>query len=433
MRFRDGVEHFVSASRSPGAVLFVTPMAIDGYQAGERAELSNTQGIYTWRTASSNWALELAAPSSDELGGWLSSPRFGPTDIRSRPDLIGKLTGMRVETLPAQSVAGRNCFVLRLSSGSRAQTQWIDERTGIVLREEETLAGVISSRREFTSFKSDPPTAEAFDLPANAIVIRGVPEPAILAAADRTAASLSADLDRVRGKIKPAGGAWVHGIATPEGFSYIQTEYRTNVKATKSPKGGSIDGPQLEPGGLPPGWTLSGMVDSENHAIVFGFGMPDGGSPRVLVADPAGTPDGSWFSIQIGEEQATFVAYYDQSGTLIVAPGKSASEAEKARRQRLDTINGNGAWVQSDFLDRKTGHTASFIQFYGAKLRDTIRHISLKDPKPAPDGPAGSEAFVMEKPIRLNVVRWKTPEGAYAVASSKLSVTELARWANTAR
>src|SRR5205823_2332149 len=94
--------------------------------------------------------------------------------------------------------------------------------------------------------------------------------------------------------------AWLQTVSVPAEFRYVHTVSRRRAARGASPDlGSALGGPELMPGGLPPGWSVAGQVDPAANTIEMRFQTPAGPGARAIIRSPSVT-QGSSFGISIG-------------------------------------------------------------------------------------------------------------------------------------
>src|SRR5258708_26351499 len=187
----------------------------------------------------------------------------------------------------------------------------------------------------------------------------------------------------------------------------------------------------LLPGGLPPGWNVTGDVDVDKGTIVMDFVTPEGGGPKAMVNLPGGLQDSSNFQIQISTDKVgsepidiRYVSFVDANGALIIAPGDSV-EAAKERRKAGAYLTGSSV-IHTDFLDSKTGDTVSFVQLRNRAITSVFKANGLAARKPVENGKLGEvKVYGLDSPFKALVVSWKRGDIIYALTSTRLKVDEL--------
>lgn len=439
-RFPGEGEFPLSIEASKGMLGFTTQRGLGDSLFGiRRREVSGPRGIYTWLPSWPGWCLELPGISTDYYGSLLTPNRY-PRSVVSGPLYeFQQALGKRIQPRPAEQVGGRDCLVFTIIDRSLASTQqwlWIDRETGITLKRTDIAGRNEDYAYTFSRFMTGPALpATDFGPPTGFRVIRGVVNPEILQHVNEahTAADYATALQKAAAELKNSDGAWLHKVEIPKDCAYVQTVVRERkvVRPRRPLIGGQTGGPEVLPGGLPPGWNVSGQISEDGKAIGLSFLTPQGQGPRAIIGMPQGAGFSSSFTMTIGEENKpslslSYVTYLASDGTLVIAPGTSASEAEE-RRQRLREEEGGGSTlVQSDFLDRATGDTVSYIQSRGRRPGLLLSGFVLTEPQERRSEKLGTiRVQTCQKPYALTVLSWKTAGADQTLVSTRMTVEQL--------
>jgi hypothetical protein len=85
--------------------------------------------------------------------------------------------------------------------------------------------------------------------------------------------------------------------------------------------------------------------------------------------------------------------------------------------------------VQSDFLNRGTGDTLSFMQLHNYPLESALHGLPLGRPTTVTRDFA---AYTIKKPYPLTVLTWRKDYAEYALASTSLDAKDLEKLATEA-
>jgi hypothetical protein len=439
-RHFDGPANRISIARHGGQTMFISSGGLQGSLMGkERNEVSGSGGVFTWVTSLPGFSLWLPGPSTSHYASLLQPVRFSRKDIASNREAVEKaLTGTFVRSSEA-AWKGRDCFVLIVADKTAPSTHqefWIDKETGLILKRRDW-----SGRTGHYELLIDRLTTSAdltrhtFPTPEKSVRVLGPVDPEILLRADGPGERQPGqEIAEVGARI--GAPAWLRSINTPAGFRYIHTVSRKRASSRSAPLvGSSLGAPELMPGGLPSGWTVTGQIDPANGAIDMRFSAPDGSGPRAIIAGPRHGDDGSSFNITIagGDKppvSISFVAYLSPDGALVIAPGTSAREAEESRQAARRTIGAQGALVQSDFLDVKTGDTVSFMQSRMVDLKTRLRGFAAAEVSAAKvEGLGEVKRFEVRSPYVVRLVTWRAGDAEYLLSSCRLSFEELEKLA----
>jgi|GEM_PF-4730830 len=395
---------------------------------GSRAEISTGKGIFTWMNDEvGSRVLALPTASQRDVPVWSSPVRFSKDAIQKGEVKDWKLTG-------SEKLAGRDCFVVT-SLTPPIQKLWIDKETGVTLRQQDsdTAGSVFYERNAIEARFGLQIPAQRFEVPVNCFTIWGVPDPSILVAKslDRPYKDYAKDLEAVKKKSKLLPESWLQQVPEIPGFAYAQTvfhEKQGKPVATIWPTN-RLGAPEIEPGGLPAGWTMDASVNDDGN-LLLNFGSPEGGNPRVLIKLPDDQGGTSKFNITMQSDSGettslSYSAFYGADGALVITPGFDVNEARTRREQRRLDLSKANVVVQSDFVDA-TGQTVSFIQIRGRDWKGALLWPRLPEPANVDFGPlAKAKSYAITGSFPLKMLVWDYNATTYILASSTLDLDKL--------
>jgi hypothetical protein len=375
-----------------GIVAVDTSQAIDGKLSGvPRREVRSSDGTYTWLNGQPGWALQRAISSAGEYTSMFTPPAFSPADLRKGPVWLERQFGVKVKIDRPEKVAGRFCEVLRFTERSASvKTIWIDQETGLTLRTQEATGDQVFAERTVTDLRFDE-QSQVVAKPGDARIIRGIPSGGVLQYVDqgRSAKEYQADLDTVRKSTKLGNGSWIKKLPEIPGFDYALSEWHESLGSLAANK--------------PAQGTEQATVSGD---VTFVIGSAQTSGERVAVVS------------KLVEMQAAELAIAGSKVALFMNI-ESAIPPE-------ETAAGANAFVQSDFIDRKTGDTVSFLQLRNSSLGAATKGVRLPQPLPEKDKQLGEiRVYEVVRPFKMTIVHWGTPGGQYALVSTRHSAKEL--------
>jgi hypothetical protein len=435
-RIAGGKERPFLVARSNGKLQFTTQRGLDGSLIGEnRNEESVASGVFTWLSDSPKWVLQLPETSIAEYGSLIQPSRFSKGALLEARQTIERSLGKKVIQFKSGTYRDRTCFEVTVGDPNlptNFQKLWIDAETGITLQRIDTSNRSVDYQYKLDSFKPDQiPANGAFALAPSATVIRGFVHPEILKHAGEKATD--EDYKKALAGITAVDRNSILSVPKPEGFEYVHTLVSTarGSGAGKVQTGGALGSALLLPGGLPPGWNVTGDVDVEKGTIVMDFVTPEGGGPKAMINLPSGVQDSATFQIKITNDQPNsdpidiqYVSFVDTNGSLIIAPGDSVQAAKE--RRKAEAILFGSSVIHTDFLDPKSGDSVSFVQIRNRQLTSVFKANGLTAQKPIEHQKLGEiKVYRLEKPFTAIVLSWKRGEVIYALTSTRLKVDDL--------
>jgi len=385
--------------------------------AGARTEINTDKGIFTWIEGYGR-VLALPAFSQQDVPSWVQPVRFSRDTVANDRVKDWKLEG-------SESVAGRACLLLK----GAHQKLWIDNETGLTLLQKDP-----GYERSTTSARvGETVPAGAFEAPSGSLTIWGVPDPSILSAKslDRPNADYAADMKAILKKSKVIPGSMLWKLPPVEGYTYVQTVFRENEGKPVAQiwPSNRLGQPEIEPGGLPPGWTVSGELNAEGNGAMFTF-QTGTSTPRVMIGMPSAQGDKCSFAITMEENGVTntvqYCAFLAPDGALVISPGFDAIGAMARREQRRLQLSKANVVVQSDLIDKATGHTVSFLQVRGRDWQSVLLLPKLPEPQTVSAEPFSAfKTYTVPGWFPLNIVVWERTATTYVLASSRLDVNQL--------
>jgi hypothetical protein len=430
-RIADGLNHPFSIARWKDKFVYSCDHDIDGALAGNlRTELVNDKGVFTWLCSSPKWVLQLPYPTAPEFSQSILPIRFTRKDLTQNVAEVQKAIGKRITGKGQGSVAERDCMVLALSDRTPlVQNFWVDVQTGMSLRQQDRIGREVIYDRVLTSLQTDAALpASDFELASSAKVIRGLVSPDILLKASGMVpvSNYDADYTALRNSSQIDGGFWIQKVPTPSGFDYMGS---SQYEAPRIPLSQDQSTGNIQPasnsapvGGVPMGWAVPGGVVIENGTIYFGYHAPSNEEPRMLTTDPA------------SEQIIPFRGYVTMGGNVVLPePDEKEKPNTKVPPARVSALSIAPALVRSEFLDRSTGDTLTFLQTRNMRLSSLFRGIRLPAATPLTSRRYHEMlGFQIPAPQKLNAVVWTYEDTQYVLVSTRLSVGELQLLAESA-
>ncbi len=285
----------------------------------------------------------------------------------------------------------------------------------MVLRQVDRLAGTAVYRRQFDQIDTGVVVSDdTFLYPSKAVVIRGAVTPDILLAAGPTAGSASypADLASVRAASQIENGTWILSVQPPQEYTYGDTKSYdwTPGKQLSGYNNPLIQGAASSQiasvGQIPARWSEEqrGRRGLREEDALASRGVLRGGSPAPTAYE---APDGRF-----------------------IASGAAHS---KAPAPKVQADPNEECMIRSEFLDRTTGDTISFIQIRNAPMISAFGGYKLTGPKPAPSLlHADMVYYTIGEPAEIRVVAWHAGATQYVLAATGLDLQTLQRIADQA-
>jgi hypothetical protein len=415
-RVAGGQPHTFSIIRWKNRVALNCVRDLEGeYEGVLRTEVANDSGIYTWFAANPRWVLQISSLSAPEFAESTMPVRFTKSEITNDTQQMQRDLGKQIMKTGEDAVASRQCLVFKLSDSSPLQQSlWVDEQTGLALKQQDRVANDLVYERLLTSVQTQPQISPtAFDLPANATVIKGLVPASLLYKASRPVSSSQYDADLSAIKAGAPSKSWVLKLLVSSRYDYITTDaYESTEDPAPAP---SDNRPPINMyasiGQIPAGWATPGGVAIFGRHIFFGYPAIFNNDPR----DPS--------------QQGHIVtprAYYAPDGSLIRLVDDSPKPSTTAATPNPNPSDGKQHMIRSVFLDKKSGNTVTFYQLRDVSLNDALSGIRLSSPKVL-DSPHHEHllGYEMTKPMPLRVIAWQENDSEYVIASSDLSLSEL--------
>lgn len=433
----DGQERLGSGKEMPfriqvsgGNQVFATRRGIVGWQGGPtRLEANTSSGTMTWLEGG-NRALILVGPSHPDLRTWLSPVRFSRDQVSRNA-----IPNWTVE--PAAQIAGREVWLAK----NNRQSLWIDQMTGMTLgQEDRNASNAVSYRKTITSFQPGVAVPEfAFAPTRGSRIISGIPYPSILVASqlERSQTEYDADVAATKKKSKVSANLWFRKISIPDNYSYVGTHYEESAgkPVTEVWPRNMLGAPEIEPGGLPPGWTVSGEVNEQGNYL-FRFSIDGNPGPMIMIAPPQGQ-QGSSFGMTMqkeGEEMQSvnYTAFYGPDGALAVGVGSEVMDARMRRENRRLDMSKASSFAQTDFIEKSGGNTVSLLQVRGRDWKACALLPVLTESKKISKSGRTYDSWTFKGSFPLNIVSWDERGVTNVMAASKLSHDQLIELASSA-
>lgn len=405
--------------RSRNRLLYEGTLGIDGCLAGLlRTEVDGQSGAYTWLSGTPGFVLKLPEPSTVEVYDSTFPSRFNSRELNGDLSNVARVLGKNVQHENSESICSRDCAVLAISDSTPlVHHLWVDGSTGMVLRQVDRLGGTAVYRRQFDVIETGVEISDdTFVYPSKAVVIRGPVTPDILLAAGPSAdsASYPADVTSARAASRIENGSWILSVLPPQDYTYSDTKaYDWTPGKTLS----GYDNPLIQQstgvqitavGQIPARWTEEqrrGRKLSRDEDILASRGGVRGAALAPMAYE---APDGRFISVDA----------YRARGPLLKSQIADPNEE---------------CMVRSEFLERTTGDTISFIQIRNAPTMSAFAGYRLNGPNPAPS-PLHSDmvAYTIAEPSAVNVVEWSVGATKYVLAATGLDLQTLQRMADQA-
>lgn len=381
-----------------------TTAEVDGELGGvPRTEVIGPKGVYTWLKGKPEYALALVMPTSFEAFEILARPRFSRADLEFNLRGIEAALGKKVIVGKTEKIAGRECLTITVpdrpdSLRTDYQRLWVDRETGITMKLEDYFGGTLKYAREITKIEF-PDSAEGilFAPPPNAVVIRGVVGASVLLRVPtlRDEAALRADIARILDRAQSPVAQWLKAPPSVPGMGYSQTTYREAKSYSVA-------------------WGGTGSQRRENQWAV--------GAPARQIMIQTGEGDARVVTIQIdrGGEAGAVATVRTQAGDFVLRregePGGDNARGESGGNATLGYV------VQSDWVDPKTGHTATLFQVVDRKVESVLSRLLLGSPSPVADQRISTAQFYeVTVPFKCSVLTWKVGTVSYALVSTAMS------------
>jgi hypothetical protein len=406
-RLANGTTRHFRISRSGDATAIETSVAVDGQLAGvPRTELKTSKGRLTWLVGKDRWAIEQHRSGVLDYEKMLAPPVFTRSEMSRGAVTLQRVLGQKVEVGRPEAIAGRNCDVLRLADRSAiSKTLWIDRQTGATLKYEESVAGQPFIVRQFTAFDTTKqPDARDLSAPDSAKRLWAPVSPGVLqwTEASRGPKGYAEDLATCRKQTKLSASGWILGLPEVPGFDYMITERRESL--------GSLPKPANEAEGS----SVAGTAEL-----------------KILDSNIARAQQAIELTVAVSKLQGQNSQEQGIVFTLDRMVLEMAADVETPARDKERAAGANG-FVQSDFLDAKTGDTLSFVQLRNNTLATAMRGISLPEAVTEKiEGLTNPRVYNVASP-KLTILQWSLPSGDYALISTRHSVKELAEIARKA-
>jgi len=293
--------------------------------------------------------------------------------------------------------------------------------------------------RLLTSFEVDPQMPIAnFATPANAITLRGIVSPDVLLGFNKVkpASLYDSDIQSYRAETRLENGAWILRLQIPTGFDYLGTNKGEMSDLLPLLQQGEVAPPPIPSGvrfgGLPRGWITqeAGQAVLSGGAIYFGFNHGSGTADPMVYTGQSWTNTGSPGAGP--DDVVPFRSYIGPDGKVVLDASAQQSQTRPSQVQQPLGFSSASATVQSDFVDRATGDTISFLQLNNTPISQVLQGFRLPSPSIFKDPKLGEiQAYTLKIPYKLNMVAWHTGNVTYLLASSRLSAVELQAAAGT--
>jgi outer membrane lipoprotein-sorting protein len=380
-----------------------TTAEVDGELGGVlRTEVIGPKGVYTWLKGKPEFALALVMPTSFEVFDFLARPRFSRADLEFNLRGIEAALGKKVIVGKTEVIAGRECLTISVpdrpdSARTDYQKLWVDRETGITMKLEDYFGGALKYSREITKVLF-PDSVEGilFAPPPHAVVIRGLVGASALLRMPtlRDEAALRDDIARILDRAQSSVAQWLKAPPSVPGMGYSQTTYREAKSYSVA-------------------WAGAGSQRRENQ-------WASGQAPRQIMIQSA-DGEARVVTIQIDRGEGGQVAMFrSESGDLIVRrggeEGQGEAGGESASRATLGFV------VQTDWVDPKTGHTATLFQVVDRKVESVLSRLLLGSPSPVSDQRISTAQFYeVTVPFKCSVLTWKVGNVSYALVSTVMS------------
>jgi len=415
-QLKQGHPHPFTILRSKKRFLYECTRGIDGALSGVlRSEVNGPSGAYTWLSGSPAFVLKLPAPTAPNLFATIAPSRMNRSQASGSLASTRANQGENTLLLGRGTVASRSCSVVSFTDLTPLEQKlWIDEDSGIVLRQVDRLDGIVIYRRQFDQIETGIGIPETvFQLPVNTVVIRGVVSPEILVAANASPnpGSYEADLASIRSRSGLDAGSWILPVQPPQGFDYAESnEYERGAGKLfpdyANPLTRQCPESEIKPFGLVP----SGWADGAWAPRGRGYGR------SLLPLDSRGASRGV----------PPPVAYQAPDGKILsFGAARSNGAATKPIAGESEAI------VRSEFLNRQTGDTIAFFQIRNVPMVVAFQGLRLSGPK-ALSTQVHPQMFgyTVSEPCAINILEWRVGPTDYVLAATGLDLQTLERMAD---
>ncbi|MEW5884108.1 MAG: hypothetical protein AB1725_07785 [Armatimonadota bacterium] len=393
-----------------------TTAEVDGELGGvPRTEVIGPKGIFTWLKGKPEYALALVMPTSFEVFEALARPRFSRADLEFNLRGIEDALGKKVIVGKTEKIAGRECLTLTVpdrpdSTRTDYQKLWVDRETGITMKVEDYFSGNLKYAREITKI-SFPNSAQGvlFAPASDAVVIRGVVGASALLRMPslRDEAALRSDFARILDRAQSSVAQWLKAPPSVQGMGYSQTTYR-------EAKSYSV------------GWGDGGGQRRDNQ---WASGQP---ARQIMIQSGDGEARVVTIQIDRGGDGGQVAMFRSEAGDLVVRRGGEAGQGDtRGEGGSNSTI---GFVVQSDWVDPKTGHTATLFQVVDRRVESVLSRLLLGSPSPIADQRISTaQVYEVDVPFKCSVLTWKVGNVSYALVSTGMSRQQMVDFAATVK
>lgn len=384
-----------------------TTAEVDGELGGVlRTEVIGPKGVYTWLKGKPEFALALVMPTSFEVFDILARPRFSRADLEFNLRGIESALGKRVIVGRTESIAGRECLTLTVpdrqdSTRTDYQKLWIDRETGITMKVEDYFGGVLKYAREIKQIEfPDAAQGVLFEPAPNAVVIRGVVGASALLRMPtlRDEAAIRADISRILDRAQSSVAQWLKAPPSVPGMGYSQTTYREARSYSVS-------------------WGTSGNQRRDNQWA----GAQQ--SRQIMIQTGEGEARVVTIQIDRGGDGGQLAMFRSEAGDIVLRRGGEGQGGAGGSAAGQAGSNATlGYVVQSDWVDPKTGNTATLFQVVDRRVESVLSRLLLGSPSPVADQRISTaQVYEVEVPFKCTVLTWKAGNVSYALVTTSMS------------
>lgn len=408
----------VEVVQAGNRLAFDTTAEVDGELGGVlRTEVIGPKGVFTWLKGKPQFALSLVMPTSFEVFEVLARPRFSRADLEFNLRGIESALGKRVIVGKTENIAGRECLTLTVpdrpdSARTDYQKLWVDRETGITMKLEDYFGGALKYAREITEI-AFPASAEGvlFEPAPNAVVIRGVVGASALLRMPslRDESALRADISRILDRAQSSVAQWLKAPPSILGMGYSQTTYREAKSYSVSWGGGE-----------------------QRRDNQFASGGP---ARQIMIQSGDGEARVVTIQIDRGGEGGQVAMFRSESGDLVVRRGGPGEQGDQGANAGQATPNATlGYVVQSDWVDAKSGHTATLFQVVDRAVESVLSRLLLGSASPVADPRISTaQVYEVEVPFKCTVLTWKVEKVSYALVATGMNRQQMLDFAAKVR